>query len=367
MELTVINKDDKNFESYWMNFLQDFQVESPFYSQLWRKYQIAYSGNTLLKDISTILVDSTNTPVLICPLYLEEYDGVKQLSYRGGYLNVLRAPLFSRDISHKRRHKVETYFFELLNEYAKVYKIKKICFLIDPLCQIFEEERYNYLNKYGFFDCSMQTRIIDLQQSVEELWSKIRKSIKPMINKQYKVYKISVIDSNCDTKIIEEKHKVYKELHHKTAGRITRPLQTFDLQLEMLKNNESFMIEVLYKGRTVCINYFIHSKYSGYYASSADDPDFKAEVSTNHALQWQAIKHLKKLGAKYFELDNQYFGEQIFEHPSAKEINISIFKSAFGGKNVPIFRGIKYYDRELFKKEMNTNLELSIASFSQLN
>ena len=350
-----------------MSFLQTFKVESPFYSRLWRKYQIAYSGDALLKDISTILLDSTNTPVLICPLYLEEYDGVKQLSYRGEYLTVLRTPLFSRDISYKQRKKIEKYFFELLDDYAKIYKIKKMCFLIDPLCQIFEEERYNFLNKYGFFDCSMQTRMIDLQQSLEELWSKIRKSIKPTINKQYKVYKISVIDSNCDTKILEEKHKVFEELHHKSAGRITRPLQTFNLQLEMLKNNESFMVELLHKGRTICINYFIHSKYSGYYASSADDPDFKAEVPTSHVLQWEAIKHLKKLGAKYFELDNQYFGEQFFEHPSAKEISISNFKSAFGGKNVPLFRGIKYYDREFFKKEMNTNLEISITSITQSN
>ena len=51
-------------------------------------------------------------------------------------------------------------------------------------------------------------------------------------------------------------------------------------------------------------------------------------------------------------MDNQYFGPQMFEHPSVKEINISKFKRGFGGAMRPLYRGIKFYDEDLLKVEI---------------
>ena len=368
MEISIIDKDNNQFNGLWDLFLQDFEFASPFYSQLWCEYQISYSEDALKKDLSIILVDKNNNfePLLICPLYLEEYDGIKQLSYRGEYLKVLRTPLISRKISYKQRKKVESYFFTILDNYSKRFEFRKICFLIDPLCQIFETKRYNYLTKYDYYDCSMQTRIIDLSKSVEDLWSSItRHSYRSLINKQSRLYDVIVLDENSDKKYLKEIHDTYVEFHHKTAGRITRPIKTFDLQLEMIKNGIGFMIALFYNKKTIGINYYINSQHSGYYASSADDPDIELEVPTGHLIQWEAINYMKKIGIKYFELDNQYFGNQIFEHPSQKEISISKFKAGFGGENMPLFRGIKYYDKELFKEEMHSNIKLSLEDFNE--
>ena len=42
---------------------------------------------------------------------------------------------------------------------------------------------------------------------------------------------------------------------------------------------------------------------------------------------------------------------QVFEK---KSFNISFFTRGFGGKNIPLFRGIKYYDKLYLKKDFNS-------------
>jgi len=71
-------------------------------------------------------------------------------------------------------------------------------------------------------------------------------------------------------------------------------------------------------------------------------------------MQWTGIEYYKSRGVRYLELDNQYFGAQLFECPSQKEISISFFKRGFGGTLTPLYRGVKYYDKSLMSLELET-------------
>ena len=51
-------------------------------------------------------------------------------------------------------------------------------------------------------------------------------------------------------------------------------------------------------------------------------------------------------------MGRQLYSRQLFDHPSQKDLSISFFKSGFGGEVFSLFRGIKYYDNKLRKKEL---------------
>ena len=57
---------------------------------------------------------------------------------------------------------------------------------------------------------------------------------------------------------------------------------------------------------------------------------------------------------KYFELGWQKYSQQLLEKFEKKSFNISFFTRGFGGKNIPLFRGIKYYDKLYLKKDFKS-------------
>ena len=207
----------------------------------------------------------------------------------------------------------------------------------------------------------MTTSIIDLNESEESHRTNLRKSFKSIINKSLREFEHVVMDhTNYDHKIFKD----YVEMHHKAAGRVTRPEETFELQAEMIRNNEGVLIGLKKENSWRAFGFFLHNSFSAYYASGSLEPDY-VMVTDAHLIQWLAINFYKNMGLQRLELDNQYFGPQIFENPSDKEINISKFKRGFGGEMRPLYRGIKFYDKDLLKDEMNENIRLFIHSYEE--
>ena len=56
------------------------------------------------------------------------------------------------------------------------------------------------------------------------------------------------------------------------------------------------------------------------------------------------------------EIKHHQFGQQVFDHPSSKDINLSFFKRGFGGEIITLYRGIKYYDKEFMEENLNENI-----------
>ena len=69
------------------------------------------------------------------------------------------------------------------------------------------------------------------------------------------------------------------------------------------------------------------------------------------------MEYYRDRGFDYMELGHQQFGSQVFDHPSQKDMTISLFKRGFGGTTFPLFRGIKYYDNGLLGRELRKNVE----------
>jgi hypothetical protein len=339
---------DKLFNLYWQQFISLNPNASWRYLLNWYIFQLNCCKRNLNKNLSFIIIRN-GIPLGLCPLFLEKNNNHLQFSFRGDYQS---APIFDFSLSYKERKDLEKNCFNKVNELAFKYHSDKIMLLIDPIS---EKENFNYLTKYNFFDTSINTTIIDLELQDNFLWSNLRKSYHSIINRYTSNNSISIMDFNKpDQKI----HEIYQKLHCVAAGKKARPIITFSLEYKMLLNDNALLIYLKDQNRIIAISYFYHHRNNAYYASSADNPKLTKGIPYEHAILWEAIKYYKNRGFKQLELGWQHFSNQVFDHPSKKETDISFFKRGFGGKIVPLFRGVKYYSKNLMLKELIENINL---------
>jgi hypothetical protein len=362
MQSQVVFREHSSFEKHWNNFIAKNSHVSVFYSLRWMQYQQLYSEDKFVKDLSFILLAPGDNPMAICPLYLESYDGVNRFSYRGEFLESLRTPLIDSSWSVMHGKTIEKEAFDIIYRLAIEHQVKKINFLIDPLCTLYLDENFNYLTRNSYLDVSISTQIIDLRKSRESLWMELRKSYKALINKGERTYEVVIMDVNNPDFAL---HENYRNLHFKAAGRITRPLATFNQQFEMLQKDEAMLLGIKYQGQFVSFSYFVHLNKTAYYASEADDPDVEVPLTYGPLSQWKAMEYYKARGWEYIELDNQQFGPQLFDLPSEKDLSISMFKRGFGGKTFPLFRGVRYLDQDLMKNEIMHQAQSLMNELSQ--
>lgn len=350
--MRIIFSQDPDFKSYW----QEFVIHN---DASWRylpgriEYLRIYCHKTLVQDCSFVIVKN-DLPVAICPLFLEEQNGHRFLSSSFGYQ---MAPLVSSRLSKKQSKKVQRFCYDQIDELAKRNNVVKCMLQLDPVVR---HDSYNILTEYGYLDSSIQTAIIDLRSELKTLWSNLRKSYKSLINNGKENLNIFVMNSqNPDYEI----HELYRRLHHKTAGRITRPIKTFDMQFDDLKNDRAMLIGLQEGSKFVAFSYFLHYQNSAYYGSSSDDPSYESKIPFEHRIIWAAIEYYKQRGIRFFETGVQQFGPQMFDYPRPKDINISFFKRGFGGKIIPFYRGIRYFDREFMRYNLESNTKKLLEEF----
>lgn len=343
--MNFLFSDDKYFEDLWNEFTTENNNASWRYLLNWLIYQRMYSNSNFAKDLSFIILND-KMPIAICSLFLEQCNEKMQFSYANGYQT---APLIKKDLHLKYREKIERICFEKIDELAKEYDASKIMLSLDPLSENYD---HNILMEYKYLDSSINTTIVNLSLDKKNLWSNLRKSFKSLINNGKDKFNIFVMDyNNPDFEI----HENYRELHHKTSGRVTRIIETFNLQFEMLKEDNAILIGLQHGDRFIAFSYFLHNKTGAYYASASDDPDFETDVPVGHCIIWTAIEYYKKKNLEYLDMGLQQFSHQIFDHPSQKDISLSFFKRGFGGVITPFYRGIKYLDKNSMKQDLQFN------------
>jgi hypothetical protein len=351
--MQIISADHHQLETHWERFRRDQPATSWRYLPKWIQYQRQYAARNLQEDLSFVAVEKS-TPLAICPLFLEAHNDSLQLSYAGGHQV---APLVKTTVPDSYRRKVEDFCYKTIDAYAKEKGTTKAMIMNDQTCDIWS---HNELMRYGYVDSSISTAVIDLSLSEPQLWANLRKSFKPIINKALKQFSGFIMDWQNATFAV---HELYRDLHRKAAGRVTRPKETFDLQFQLLKDNNAILIGMRQDKEVVALTYFIHNGQNAYYASDAKDPDFRSDVPVQHAIIWQAIRYYREKGFGFLDLGWQHFGHQLLDHPSKKDMDISFFKRGFGGRLVPLYQGTKYYDREYMRTETRRNLQLLLRNY----
>ena len=333
---------------YWKLFTDENNNTGPFYDYTFIEQLLGRRDSFFVENCSFIVLFE-DIPISITPLFLENSNNIKSFSYILGF-NTVYAPLISKELSNKLRKRVRNMSFNHIDKLAHNNKVLKANMTIDPFCYFTEKEYYNWLLEYGYIDFSITTSIIDLCTEEKDLKKNFRTSYKALINKGLRTYDICIYDSgNITYKVFKE----YEKMHEKAAGRTTRNKTSFEIQYDKIKKSKATLTVAMYKNQFVQIIYFDHLNGYVYYSSSAADPYFnQSNVPISYALIWSSIIYFKKMKNQYFEMGWQHNAKQLFQNNNQKDIDISFFKSGFGGFNMPLFRGIKYYDKNTMKNEL---------------
>jgi len=328
----------------------DFCLESDdawfWHTSFWLEYSLKYNPKSKSESKSFMLF-ADNELIAICPLLLHANEqGVKEFCYNSEHGPM---PAFRNDLSKKTKNKAVKITYSRIDELIKENNAARAMFRFSVLSRSFmeaPEQQFNYLMKFGYLDNSINTQVIDLRKSTEELERDMRHGHSYDIKKASKLLNIEIFNTD---NITEDIFNAYIDLHHKAAGKKTRPKFTFDIMGDLIRKGEAFLVGAKKNDDFAGFSYFFVFKNNVYYGSSCNNPQIE-HIPISHAIQWAAIKYMAEKKYKFYELGWQQFGYQLYDMPSAKQVNISEFKRGFGGFTIPWLRGEKFYDKDYFLK-----------------
>jgi hypothetical protein len=351
--LQYIHRDNKYFNQLWNDFTETNSNTSWHYLLKRVEFYKLISGERLVNDISFIVLRE-NKPIAISALLVENINSRISFSLAGGYLP---APLISEHLKNKDRKNIQNLCFENIDKLAVKHKAAKVMLKADVLTEYYS---YNFLMSYNYLDTSSNTCLIDLNLPLTDLWSKIRKSYKSLINNGKKKYILEVYDySNYDYDVFN----LHKMLHHKTSGKVTRSSDTWDIQFDLIKDDKAILIGLKDGDKYVGFSYFAHSHLKAYYGNSSDDPEYETNIPLEHTIIWTAVEYYSRRNYNTLELGQQKFSSQIFDYPTQKELNISFFKRGFSDSIYRIPCGIKYYDKDILYSEVSDHLSRLVLDY----
>jgi hypothetical protein len=198
----------------------------------------------------------------------------------------------------------------------------------------------------SMIDVSFQSHDIAVDQNT---LPNVRERYRRYIRKFRDDYTLSVLSGN---EVPDEFAATYMELHSRDAGRIVRPLSTFERQIDMVRMGEAFCVTAFHKGASKIVGALIIALYknAAYDASVAVDPDYADEPVSN-LLKWRTVERLLEVGARTYELGQASSTPTYVFQPSAKNYGISFFKEGWTrGRTKAVLSAEKFYSRDAFDR-----------------
>ena len=304
-----------------------------YHTITWMKYTLEYGGED--SELLSFYIEDGNKDILaICPLI--RYHNKFVFSGSNGPNPALKN-ILSPNISKKLLRQI----FTEIDSLASQYDIDECIMSLTPLAKNhLSPFTYNYLMKYNFENISLNSQIIGLDTDKAHLWSDIKKSHRNEIKKGNELFDFIILEPYRDNFTF---FREFKNLHYLAAGRVTRSEETWNIQYEWIKKGFGVIILAYLEGKPIGGIYTILYKNGAYYGISANHPDYE-DRSISHSIQWKMIKWLRRNRYRYYELGIQQFSDQQYDHPSQKDLDISLFKRHFGGYTITFHRGRKRYN-----------------------
>jgi hypothetical protein len=176
------------------------------------------------------------------------------------------------------------------------------------------------------------TRVLNLTQDLDAITADYSKSVRSALRvSQNGLEHIEIIDANSNRKSIATAFEALRDLHRKSAGRVTRTEESWGIQRTALDNGQAFISQISREGVIVSSAYFMRTQFDCYYGVSASIPRQNRD-SLSHLCVHYAIKYCKEKNLHSFHLGDQL--THLSCDISDKEKNIERFKSFFGGEIV---------------------------------
>ena len=265
------------------------------------------------------------TLIAVVPLILERGASGEAECAMGG--TAIPFPACSPALDEEEKKEVLDSIFAEIDRVARERGVSRAIFSVDPMAPSAASLREHPLLRYGFKDTSIETSVIDLAQSEEELLARMSKGHRgDILFAQKSAYRADIVESSPTA--CEE----FKKLYFAAAGKeIGTPERWRSIEQLFA---EKKLLFVFGEGSAVAALVY---KRRAYYMLSGTLPAVRAERrGLGSHLQWALIRHLRQHNYTQYELGWQ-------EAASPKEEAIAAYKRHFGGEAVPLRRGAKYY------------------------
>ena len=338
----------------------DFCLESDgawfFHTTDWLVYTLNYRPELAGESKSFFVTDGSRM-LAICPLILETHlqgeDRFKEFSYSGSFGVT---PALVNDLSEKYRSKLFKRVFNHVDNLALQNEVQRMSIQCSPLIPSFLGSclpQSNWLLRYGMADVSVSSHIIDLSADVASLMRHMRSDVRKNIRRASRRLEVEIFDhENVSLGVFDQ----YREMHHRAAGKVTRPLVTFEMMYEWIQRGFAVLFGARLAGEFVGFYFVVVYKSRAISGSSCRDVNH-LKLPIGHFLNWEIVRWLKERGFQYYTTGIQQYGWLPHNFPSAKEVNIAAAKRGLGGYVIPCFHGEKFYSRDYYLQVTKDRME----------
>lgn len=321
--MIVINSQNKDFYSYYQTLSLMMEWTPSPYSKEGMGYllhRISKEKNITIDDQSFILIVDKNPVACFIGIKITKNNKTNLYAYEYPCI-----ALVDQNVITKKQIK----FF-----------ISKVGRIIDDIDGVFYYKDFLYkghispLSKYlltqGESPDLKFSSFLDLRKDEGWIKKNIRKSYKSLISRGIEKLEPKVFDSsNISWELLNE----FRLLHIHESGQETMSLECWNNRLEMINKGSAFLILGKMDKKTVTAGFFTINNSHCYYGSSASQRALFQEPLF-HSVMWLAILYAKNKGCHWFEVGSKLYPYSIdSDNITKKEIDISKFKSGFGGSD----------------------------------
>ena len=345
-------------------------VNESTYHHSWSWISYISLFDTIEHNISFIVFDESENPIAICPLCISNN---KEFNYRefsfGG--NHCATPALNETNPSKRR-KLLDYIMSEIHKHALEFEVKKIKMVSDPLPIYIFKGLSNFQNQFELIKYNFQYHVenyilINLAEEEDVLYNKVSKYQRKHIRQsEKKGLTIKCVNSILDKIEITHFFSKFKEAHYISAGKLTRPIETWDKMLEMLFTNDAVLFVAMYNNEPISFLYCGTFSNIAFGWSQVNIDHFEKLFSPRQLLEWSAIKYFKENEFKFYEIGERYFKNNNLNNKTDKEVSISVMKERFGGFISHKIFWTGYFDLLLLTNDLKMTTNISQDSLLNL-
>jgi len=362
--MEIINfKDISNEE--WDGYVERIPESTYKHTSWWINYTNAIYGE---EGCKAFVCFQDREPIAICPVFISKvvFGGHEYMEATSNGLPSVYPAMAPLPATQRRR--LSRKVFSFLEEQLKTYGVKRIGFYKHPANAAFingEDDNGNNTEaaSLGYFPYVQNTILVDLQKSEDQLLSETahhrRKYIKKSLQQGLRIREYN----NTDGGELDAAFKAFQAAHFKSAGKLTRPIESWDLMKDLIKKGKASLF-IASSETGVDLSYLYCGEFNkfsfGWTQVNLDE--FEKEYQPRHLLEWAAMMAYKKRGFKYYELGIKHELPQFNHIPSEKEISIAQFKERYGGKLYSFLFFEKILDKDIFNMIYKKRIEELMSS-----
>lgn len=236
-------------------------------------------------------------------------------------------PMLVPGLSERHRRKVLTAIFDAVIDIARDEKCVAIDVGSSPVCTSSLESQWgvNPFVEFGFRDVSEVTRVIDLRDDTQTLFSALSDDAKQKIKRAESLgYRVSRASW---PNMLDDYYRIHRETYYRT-GAVPHDRFYFEGIANKMEANRSAQLWAGFgpDGRPVAFHNDARFNHASYYHTGCSETA-SLDSGVNSLLFWHAILGAKEDGCSWYEIGHVFPGVA-----NGKLRGLTVFKSKFGGK-----------------------------------